>query len=105
VLVVKRRAVTSFQLQDVMRRELHLAQDRVLLLIKTAPERVASFLLEMAERAKSFEHVELPLTRQDIADHLGLSIETISRVLTQLAKESIIALPTSRQVVLRNASR
>ena len=102
VLVVKRRGATSFQLQELMRRELKLAQDHVLLLIKTAAERVASFLLEMAERAEPSEHIELPLTRQDIADYLGLTIETVSRMLTQLEKELIIALPTSRRVVLRN---
>jgi CRP/FNR family nitrogen fixation transcriptional regulator len=102
VLVVKRRVATSFQLQDLMRRELQLAQNHLLLLIKSAPERVASFLLEMAERTEPSEHVELPLSRRDIADYLGLTIETISRTVKRLEKDSIIALPTSRRVVLRN---
>jgi CRP/FNR family transcriptional regulator, nitrogen fixation regulation protein len=102
VVVVKRGVATPFQLQDQMRRELQLAQNHILLLIKTAPERVASFLLEMAERAEPSEHMELPMSRRDMADYLGLRIETVSRTLTQLEKESMIALPTSRQVVLRN---
>jgi CRP/FNR family transcriptional regulator, nitrogen fixation regulation protein len=102
VLVVKRRVATSFQLQDLMRRELQLAQNHLLLLIKSAPERVASFLLEMAERTESSEHVELPLSRRDIADYLGLTIETVSRTVKRLEKDSIIALPISRRVVLRN---
>jgi len=42
------------------------------------------------------------MSRQDIADYLGLTIETVSRTLTQLEAEAAIALPTSRRVVLRN---
>ena len=102
ILVVKRGVATPFQLQDLMRRELQLAQNHILLLTKTAPERVASFLLEMAERAQPSEHIELLMSRRDMADYLGLTIETVSRMLTQLEKESTIALPTSRRVVLRN---
>jgi CRP/FNR family transcriptional regulator, nitrogen fixation regulation protein len=102
VLVVKRGVATPFQLQDLMRRELQLAQNHILLLIKTAPERVASFLLEMAERAQPSEHIELLMSRQDMADYLGLRIETVCRMLKQLEKESTIALPTSQRVVLRN---
>jgi CRP/FNR family nitrogen fixation transcriptional regulator len=56
----------------------------------------------MAERVQSTEAVELPMTRQDIADYLGLTIETVSRTLTQLQNTATIALPTSRRIVLRN---
>jgi CRP-like cAMP-binding protein len=42
------------------------------------------------------------MTRQDIADYLGLTIETVSRTLTQLQNTATIALPTSRRIVLRN---
>ena len=56
----------------------------------------------MAERAPGAQSVELPMSRQDIADYLGLTIETVSRTLTQLEAEAAIALPTSRRVVLRN---
>jgi CRP/FNR family transcriptional regulator, nitrogen fixation regulation protein len=102
VLIVKRRVATSFQLQDLMRRDLQLAQDHLLLLIKTASERVASFLLAMAERTEQIEYVDLPLSRRDIGDYLGLTVETVSRTLKQLEKASIIALPTFWRVVLRN---
>jgi CRP/FNR family transcriptional regulator, nitrogen fixation regulation protein len=90
------------QLRTLLGGELQRAQDHVYLLIKTAPERVASFLLEMAERIQSSKEVELPMTRRDIADYLGLTIETVSRMLTQLENASAIALPASNRIVLRN---
>jgi CRP/FNR family nitrogen fixation transcriptional regulator len=42
------------------------------------------------------------MSRQDIADYLGLTIETVSRTLTQLENAAAIAVPTSRRIVLRN---
>jgi CRP/FNR family nitrogen fixation transcriptional regulator len=65
---------------------------------------VAGFLLEMADRAPAGDEIELPMPRQDIADYLGLTIETVSRMLTHLEKVAAIALPTSRRVVLRSRS-
>jgi CRP-like cAMP-binding protein len=73
-----------------------------MLLIKTARERVAGFLLEMAARVPGSTEIELPMSRQDIADYLGLTIETVSRTLTQLENSAAIAVPTSRRIVLRN---
>jgi len=111
VLVIKRSALVALanrdgdvarQLWSFTARELKRVQDHVLLLIKSAQQRVACFLLEMAERLAGAETVELPMSRQDIADYLGLTIETISRTLTQLEAEAAIALPTSRRIVLRN---
>jgi CRP-like cAMP-binding protein len=78
-------------------------QDRVLLLVKSAQERVAGFLLEMAERAGG-NTVELPMSRQDIGDYLGLTIETVSRTLTALESAAAIEVPMSRRIVLRNRS-
>ena len=69
---------------------------------KTASQRVATFLLEMAKRIHSGGEVQLPMSRLDIADHLGLSIETVSRTLTEFEKHSAIAVPASRRIVLRN---
>jgi CRP-like cAMP-binding protein len=111
VNVVKRSVINSRasgdstlarQLLELTIAELQRTQGHILLLIKTAQERVAGFLLEMASRAKSRGEIELPMSRQDIADYLGLTIETVSRTLTQLENASAIALPTSRRVVLRN---
>src|SRR5262249_10315725 len=83
-------------------RDLRRAQHHTLLLIKSAQERVAAFLLEMAERLSSTASLDLPMSRQDIADYLGLTIETVSRPLSQLEDAATIALPASRKVVLRN---
>jgi CRP/FNR family nitrogen fixation transcriptional regulator len=113
IIVIKRSAVVALAARDnnvaqqmwaLTARELHRAQDRMLVLIKSAQERVAGFLLEMADRAPGSAAVELPMSRQDIADYLGLTIETVSRTLTQLEKTATIELPTSRRVLLRNRS-
>jgi CRP/FNR family nitrogen fixation transcriptional regulator len=113
VLVVKRSHVLAAaeKSNDIARRlwshtarDLRRAQHHTLLLIKSAQERVAAFLLEMAERLAAGAAVELPMSRQDIADYLGLTIETVSRTLSQLEGAATIALPASRRIVLRNRS-
>jgi CRP/FNR family transcriptional regulator, nitrogen fixation regulation protein len=86
---------------ELMRHELRRSRDHVLLLALTAYERVVHFLLEIAKRSPCHDHVELAMSRQDIADYLGLTIETISRMLTQLESEKAIAIPEPKQIVLR----
>jgi CRP/FNR family nitrogen fixation transcriptional regulator len=111
ILVIKRKALFSLAARDseVARQlwtlaglELQRTQNHVLLLVKTAPERVASFLLEMAERIQGSDEVELPMSRQDVADYLGLTIETVSRMLTRFETASAIALPSTKRIVLHN---
>ena len=113
VLVIERKAVVTLaardndvahQLWSLTSRELKHARNHVLLLIQSAQERVAGFLLEMADRVPAGDEIELPMPRQDIADYLGLTIETVSRMMTQLEKRAAIALPTSRRIVLRSRS-
>lgn len=75
--------------------ELGLAQDQMLLLARRgAEEKVASFLFTLRGRygriGPTSVTVELPMGRQDIADHLGLTIETVSRTLTRLDREKVI---------------
>jgi CRP/FNR family transcriptional regulator, nitrogen fixation regulation protein len=84
--------------------ELRRTQRHVLLLLKSARERVSQFLLEMAEREQMQKEIQLPMTRQDIADYLGITIETVSRVLMRLENAAAISLPSPRRVVLRDRS-
>ena len=111
VLAIKRSTLTALaahdsqvaqQLWKFTARELQHVQDHTLLLVETARERVAGFLLEMEKRASVGNQIELPMSRQDIADYLGLTIETVSRTLTNLEKMATIDLPSSRVIVLRN---
>jgi CRP/FNR family nitrogen fixation transcriptional regulator len=89
------------QLTAAMMRSLVRAQNHLLLLgRKTALEKIATFLLDMAQRLSDGDEVDLPMSRIDIADHLGLTIETVSRSLTQLEKQAVIRLPVARHIVL-----
>ena len=85
--------------------ELAAAQDQMMLLgRKSACERVVSFLLMMSNaairRGKPGDPVGLPMNRNDIADYLGLTIETVSRSFTQLRKQKLIELLDEKQVRL-----
>jgi CRP/FNR family transcriptional regulator, nitrogen fixation regulation protein len=113
ILVVKRSALNALagrdasvaqQLLILTGCELRRVQNRILLLIKNAQERVAGFLLEMARRDSPSDVIELPMSRQDIADYLGLTVETVSRTLTSLECVAAIEVTTSRRIVLRNRS-
>jgi CRP/FNR family nitrogen fixation transcriptional regulator len=102
VVLAARESAVARELWTLTGRELARVQEHILLLVKTAQERVAGFLLEMAARRPAGDTVELPMSRQDIADYLGLTIETVSRTLTSLENNATIELPNSRRVVLRN---
>jgi CRP/FNR family transcriptional regulator len=93
------------QLLKVASNELVVAQEQMLLLgRKTARERVASFLRAREERpvpcGDGTGRVPLPMTRGDIADYLGLTLETVSRTLSQFKRDRLIALPTLSEACL-----
>jgi CRP/FNR family nitrogen fixation transcriptional regulator len=71
---------------------------------QSARERVASFFtaLEMQRRNDDQHTLDLPLSRQDIADYLGLTIETTCRALSELKRQNIIATPSRRRIVIRD---
>ena len=105
VLVVARRAtvaadpVQAGRLWDHALGELARCRGHVLTLgRRSAAERLATFLVELAERLETVGGVDLPMSRQDMADYLGLTIETVSRTLTQLQAEGVIALRGCRHI-------
>jgi len=106
VAMVARDTSLAAELWAATASDLRIAQEHMLLLgRKTAEERVASFLLSLAgEPANGQIVVELPMSRQDIADYLGLTIETVSRTFTRLEDNAAIELPSSRRVVMRSRS-
>ena len=94
----------SRQLLQFAMHNLTQAQNHSLLLGRRgAAEKVASFILGWAERCSGESVVYLAMTRQDIADYLGLTIETVSRSLSQFERDGVIALPTTRQLRVLNA--
>ncbi len=100
MLAAKDEAVARQLFRHAMQ-NLAQAQDHCLLLGRRgAAEKVASFLLHWAGHAADGGVVHLAMTRQDIADYLGLTIETVSRSLSQLERGGVIALPSARQVRL-----
>ena len=97
-----------------MERELYIAaarelaeaqQQMVLLGRKTAVERIASFFLTLSERLKGAQVVELPMSRSDIADYLGLTKETVSRVLSDLKGSRIIRLQAIDRIEILDKAR
>jgi CRP/FNR family nitrogen fixation transcriptional regulator len=84
------------------------AEDHMLLLgRKTSVERVAAFLLEMDRRLTGASVMVLPMCRRDIADYLGLTLETVSRALSDLHGKGILGFlgQTQRQIVLLDRVR
>jgi CRP/FNR family nitrogen fixation transcriptional regulator len=89
------------RLRETMLRDLANAHSRMLLLGRmTAPERVAAFLIEIFERRDVTKTLDLPMSRTDIADYLGLTVETVCRTLSMFRHERIIALPNPHRIEL-----
>jgi CRP/FNR family transcriptional regulator len=98
--------VLEKKLLGVITQELGAAQEQMLLLgRKTARERVATFLVGLKRRLCVKEDrsllFALPMSRSDIADFLGLTIETVSRTLTGLKRDGLIALPDANHVAIQ----
>jgi CRP/FNR family nitrogen fixation transcriptional regulator len=111
LLLIGRSALVALAMQDNgiasqlwthTAAELRRVQDHIRLFAMSARKRVAGFLVDMAERLSVDGEVELPMARQDIADYLGLTIETVSRSFTQLEDLEAIKIRESRRILLRN---
>ncbi len=109
ILVVRRSAVRAAAgdaeldraILEAQRLEMERLQDHVVMLgRKSARERVASFLMSIAQRGGD-DHADLAMGRQDMADYLGLTIETVSRMLTQLQGDAIVEFPSTRRFQVR----
>ena len=101
--VAERDALVANNLLSLTTSNLRHAEDHMLLLgRKTALERVAAFLLEMDRRLTPTDIIALPMCRRDIADYLGLTLETVSRALSNLHGRGILGFlgPSQRQIVL-----
>jgi CRP/FNR family transcriptional regulator, nitrogen fixation regulation protein len=85
----------------------HAETHMLLLGRKTAIEKVAAFLIEMDVRLTAAGVMSLPMNRRDIADYLGLTLETVSRALSQLRDRDILSFigQSQRQIVLRDRAR
>lgn len=92
-------ASLSHDLLPLALQELVRAQEHLLVLGRqNATERVAAFLVDMAERQGGLDQFELPMSRTDIGDYLGLTIETVSRAFSKLKEKGVIRLPSLRGV-------
>jgi CRP/FNR family transcriptional regulator len=90
------------QLFAILCDEMSAAHDQMVLLgHKTAEERVVSFLLAIHRKRARGAEIELPMSRQDIADYIGLTIETVSRMITSLTRRGLIYPGTRHTVTLR----
>jgi CRP/FNR family transcriptional regulator, nitrogen fixation regulation protein len=101
--VAEQDATVARDLLNMTASSLQHAEDHMLLLgRKTALERVAAFLLEMDRRLTAAGVMALPMCRRDIADYLGLTLETVSRALSVLHDKDILGFvgQTQRQIVL-----
>jgi len=93
---------------EMTRNELQSTHEQMLLLgRKTAQEKLCSFLLDMAKKSRvqgglAENEVTLPMSRSDIADYLGLTVETVSRQFTNLNKQGLIGLDGAHRVFLKD---
>ncbi len=111
ILVVRRSTLRQFGAADgsferqfwaATSKELTRTQEHLLLLgRKTAAEKVAAFLLALADRFPG-EKTDLPMGRQDMADYLGLTIETVSRMLTQMQSDGMVRFEGCRRFHIAN---
>lgn len=94
------------QVMSSVMQSLERAQEHMVLLgRKTAQEKIATFLLDMSRRLAGADRIELPMQRMDIADHLGLTIETVSRTLSQMVRDGLIRLAATGRTIVINDKR
>lgn len=103
-LWAKKPQVVNRVLAALVEHFLTMQRHLVVLGCQNAKERVASFLLRLSERTQSGagERIDLSMGRQDIASHLGLTIETVCRAISELKREGAITTPNLHELILNN---
>ena len=81
--------------------ELGRAQDHILLMSKSAKCRLATFFTDLWVRLGNAEYLDVPMSYRDIADHVGLTIETVSRTITDMERSGMLTRVSSRKLLLR----
>jgi CRP/FNR family nitrogen fixation transcriptional regulator len=108
VRIIKKEELRALALSDckvadhllsLATHELTRKQSLALLLSRSAQERLIGFIIEMAQHGRC-DRIALPMTRQDIADYLGLTIETVSRILHDLERRGAINIKGYKAIVL-----
>lgn len=111
ILYLKRSALLSIAARDsrianfllaAITNELRRTQEHALLIGRSAKCRVATFLLDLSRRLGKTKYLDLPMSHQDVADHLGLTIETVSRTITELERSQLVARLSPRTLILLN---
>ena len=112
LLFIKRKGLVSLASQNVRvanvlltatTNELTRAQEHVLLMNKSAKCRAATFLTDLWVRLGKAQYLDVPMSHQDIADYLGVTIETLSRSITDLERSGLIArVRSQRRLILQN---
>ena len=106
-MIEERRDLRHFFASLLTRRVKDVQNHLVMLGRQTAKEKVQSFLITLIERSGQMRdsRLELPMSRQDIADFLGLTIETVSRVLSTMKREKMIDIKGLHELIILNINR
>jgi CRP/FNR family transcriptional regulator, nitrogen fixation regulation protein len=111
VLFLKRNALLSIASRDnrvasfllaATTNELGRAQEHILLMSKSAKCRLATFFTDLWVRLGKAEYLDVPMSYQDIADHVGLTIETVSRAITDMERSKMVTRVSTRRLLLQN---
>ena len=111
VLFIKRSALLSLASQEnriaiyllsATTKELERAQDHISLMSKDSKCRVATFITNLWTRLGRAEYLDIPMSHQDIADHLCLTIETVSRAISDLERSKMITRVSCKKLLIRN---
>jgi CRP/FNR family transcriptional regulator, nitrogen fixation regulation protein len=111
VLFLKRRTLLSIASREsrvasfllaATTNELGRAQDHILLMSKSAKCRLATFFTDLWVRLGNPEYLDVPMSYQDIADHVGLTIETVSRTISDMERSKMITRVSTRRLLLQN---